>query len=90
MSTVYLMKYALTTGVIPLQLTGEQTENLSREGHVFCKPETYGYKSTFFAKDIALNLKDAENMFEEIRIKKLKSLDKQIKKYSMAEMKVIS
>ena len=81
----YIVKYALTSGV---QVVDVEERKI--------KPSTYtdGYWTGYWfgeslftdsfkeGRDFSFDIKEAEKMFEEMKVKKLKSLDKQIKKIS--------
>jgi len=84
MKTVYHMKYALTGGAEVIQIDQKQSKKLKDEGY-FTLP---GFHNLFRNQDIAYTEEEAEKMFEELRIKKLQSLDKQVKKYSKMKFKI--
>ena len=84
MKTIYHMKYALTGGVERIQLNQEQSEELESKGYFSIR----GCYNLFRENDIAYTEEEAKNMFEELRIKKLQSLDKQVKKYSKIKFKI--
>lgn len=81
----YVVKYALTSGVQVVDVE-------KREIKPSCVSDGYwtGYwfsESRFTdsfkeGRDFSFDIKEAEKMFEEMKVKKLKSLDKQIKKIS--------
>lgn len=83
--TIYITKYALTAGIY------------KREGKLFSpsnggysyKIDSGYYESTVYGKDVHLTEEDAMSRAEEIRITKLKSLDKQMKKVSAMKFEVI-
>ena len=84
MKTVYHMKYALTSGVEAIQITKQQSEWLDKKGY-FSIPHHYNLLQE---RDIAYSKEEAENMFEELKIKKLQSLDKQTKKYLKMKFRI--
>lgn len=78
MRTVFITKYALTVGIIEVK---EIRDSKSKDMVV------YRYKDATFdqyahGKDFWLTKEEAIERAEEMRIAKLKSLDKQIKKIS--------
>lgn len=77
MQKVYITKYALTYGVFTVE--GE----LFDDGRAVRFKRGEGYFQEYaHGKDFQLTEKDALDRAEEMRIAKLKSLDKQIKKVS--------
>ena len=70
---VFITKYALTKGII--ELDGEI------KGDYFSTKQR-GFHELFFNKEFYLTREEAVNNSEERRIKKLQSLDNQIKKLS--------
>jgi len=75
MTKIYVTKYSLTAGIT------EHDASISDDTSVASFREN-GYWHYFHGKDFQLTKEDAINRAEEMRIKKLKSLDKQIKKLS--------
>ena len=72
MTKMYITKYCLTAGI-------EEAHGNVINGGYF---KVEGNYSLFNKKEFFASREDAENNAEERRIKKLKSLDKQIKKIS--------
>lgn len=72
---VYLTKYATTTG----KIERVEVEKVLEDGFVYLKG-FYGFCK--IGRDCFFNPADAIQACEEARIRKLKSLDKQIKKLS--------
>jgi len=84
MKTIYHMKYALTGGAEIIQIDQKQSKRLKDEGYLTLP----GFHYLFRNQDIAYTKEEAEKMFEELIIKKLQSLDKQVKKYSKMKFKI--
>lgn len=74
---VYLIKYAKSTGKIQKVEIDSSADN--KDDWFFLKGMWGSYKA---GRDLFFDLDDAVKACEEARIKKLKSLDKQIKKLS--------
>lgn len=84
--TVYYTKYALTSGIQERIL-----EKYDDEGYATLRkwPKEYGNSGIFVSrKEVSETLEDALVVAEEMRIRKLASLDKQIKKISALEFKI--
>lgn len=83
-TTIYITKYALTDGILVRE--GEPTHT---EGGYFYKytPESY-LTSAIYGKDVYLALEPALKRAEEMRVKKIASLEKQIKKLQTLVVKV--
>ncbi|GEM_PF-1719723 len=74
MKTIYLHKYALSSGKIS-EVEGEESDGLFRPS------QNSEYRYTFFhTPDYSLTLEDALKAAEDKRFKKIKSLLKQIEK----------
>jgi len=78
------MKYALTSGVLSIEIDDKQLTSLESKGY-FSIPGNYNLVRI---GEVANTINEAERMFEEKKIKKLQSLDKQVKKYSALKFKV--
>ena len=76
MTVAYVTKYALTTGVFTVQ--GEVSEKM----FIQWTDGSSSINQIFHGNDWHLNETDALSRAEEMRIAKLKSLDKQMKKIS--------
>lgn len=83
MTIVYVTKYALTTGVYIAEahVTGDMAVQLAK-GHM--------YAQYFHGKDWHLTEDEAIHRAEEMRIAKLRSLDKQMKKISALKFTIQS
>lgn len=76
MTTAYITKYALTTGIY-------KTEGTAKDGMFVQPSQGLGtFPCYFHGKEWHLTKEDAIAHAEEMRIKKLKSIDKQMKKIS--------
>lgn len=77
MKTAYITKYALTFGIYSTkgEISGDMFIQKARESGEF---DQY-----FHGKDWHLSKEEALAQAEEMRVKKLKSLEKQIKKISL-------
>lgn len=81
----YVVKYALTAGVqvVDVEKQGVKPSGVSDGywyGYWF---ETSQFSDSFKeGRDFSFDIKEAEKLFEEMKVKKLKSLDKQVKKVS--------
>lgn len=73
---VYISKYALSVGVF--EVDGE----LTREGGISYTPQDGGLRQYYYGSDWHHTKEQAVAKAEDMRIRKLKSLDKQIKKIS--------
>lgn len=75
MTKIYVTKHALTTGITEHEasISGDASTASFRGD---------GYWHFYYGKDFHLTKEDAIERAEEMRIKKLQSLDKQIKKIS--------
>jgi len=80
--TIYVTKYALTTGIFTAQ--GEQ----SSDDSFFFKSEGSGFTNFARGNDVHLTEEAALARAEEMRIAKLKTLDKQMKKVSAMKFEV--
>lgn len=80
--TIYVTKYALTTGIFTVQ--GEQ----SSDDLFFYKSEGSGFTNFARGNDAHLTEEAALARAEEMRISKLKALDKQMKKVSAMKFEV--
>ena len=88
MNAVYLMKYALTGGAVKFSLTDEEMIEFDEVGHVYTKVNKSVYRSVYYKKDLAFSLDEAKKMFEAMRVKKMNTLAKQVKKYSHLSLKI--
>ena len=81
----YIVKYALTSGVqvVDVEKQGVKPSGIS-DGYWYGKWSGSDCYSDSFkeGRDFSFDIKEAEKMFEEMKVKKLKSLDEQIKKIS--------
>lgn len=81
----YVVKYALTSGVqvVDVEKQGVKPSGIS-DGYWYGKwsESSWCGQSLKEGRDFSFDIKEAEKMFEEMKVKKLKSLDKQIKKIS--------
>lgn len=75
MTKIYVTKYALTSGI------SEHDAEVSSDGNMASFRKN-GYPHNYHGNDFHLTFESALNRAEEMRIKKLQSLDKQIKKIS--------
>lgn len=75
MTIVYITKYALTTGVYSAEADVKDDKAVQRA-------KGSGYAQYFYGKDWHLTEDEAIHRAEEMRIAKLRSLDKQMKKIS--------
>ena len=80
--TIYITKYALTTGIFTTQ--GEQ----SSDDSFFYKVDGSSYTQYARGNDVHLTESSALERAEEMRIAKLKALDKQMKKVSAMKFEV--
>lgn len=80
--TIYVTKYALTTGIFTAQ--GEQ----SSDDSFFYKVDGSSFTQYARGNDVHLTEEAALNRAEEMRISKLKALDKQMKKVSAMKFEV--
>ena len=81
----YIVKYALTSGVQVVDVEERKIRpSCDSDCYWYGKwSESDGYSESFKeGRDFSFDIKEAEKMFEEMKVKKLKSLDKQIKKIS--------
>jgi len=83
MTIVYVTKYALTTGVYA-------TEADISDGMAIQRAKGSGFTQYFHGNDWQLSENDALARAEEMRIAKLKSLDKQMKKISALKFTIKS
>lgn len=83
MTIVYITKYALTTGVYSAEadVNGDMAVQRAKGS---------GYAQYFHGKDWHLTEYEALDRAEEMRIAKLKSLDKQMKKISALKFTIKS
>lgn len=81
----YVVKYALTAGlqVVDVEKQGVKPSGVS-DGHWYGKWSKTSWvgQSLKEGRDFSFDIKEAEKLFEEMKVKKLKSLDKQVKKVS--------
>lgn len=83
--TVWYMKYALTSWVIKYAVVENEEDYFEVKGFFpLDKPEIIILK-----KDCYFSLEEAQNKFKDMKIKKMDSLNKLIKKVSSLEMKVL-
>lgn len=82
-TTIYITKYALTDGILVRE--GEPTHT---EGGYFYKYEPGALTSSIYGKDVYLAPEPALKRAEEMRVKKIASLEKQIKKLQTLVVKV--
>ena len=81
----YIVKYSLTSGVQVVDVEERKIKpSYSSDGYWYGKWDEshWGGTSLKEGRDFSFDIKEAEKMFEEMKVKKLKSLDKQIKKIS--------
>lgn len=81
----YIVKYALTSGVQVVDVEKREIKPSGvSDGYWYGKWDEshWGGTSLKEGRDFSFDIKEAEKMFEEMKIKKIKSLDKQIKKIS--------
>ena len=92
----YIVKYALTSGVQVVDVEERKIRpSCDSDGYWYGKwSDLDGYwygkwseshwcgQSFKEGRDFSFDIKEAEKMFEEMKVKKLKSLDKQVKKIS--------
>lgn len=70
--TVYITKYALTSGIIEANL------HITEDGYAHGKPPGWDFNSFFSPKDFFISKDQALNDCEARRIKKIEALKKQI------------
>ena len=81
----YIVKYSLTSGV---QVVDVEERKIKQSTYVDGYWTGYWFSGSQLndsfkeGRDFSFDIKEAEKMFEEMKVKKLKSLDKQIKKIS--------
>lgn len=80
--TIYITKYALTTGIFTTQ--GEQ----SSDDSFFYKANGSSFTQYVRGNDVHLTEEAALERAEEMRISKLKALDKQMKKVGAMKFEV--
>ena len=81
----YIVKYALTSGVQVVDVEERKIRpSCDSDGYWYGKwSESHWCGQSFKeGRDFSFDIKEAEKMFEEMKVKKLKSLDKQVKKIS--------
>jgi len=80
----YIVKYALTSGVQVVDVEERKIRpSCDSDGHWYGKWSESQFTDSFKeGRDFSFDIKEAEKMFEEMKVKKLKSLDKQVKKIS--------
>lgn len=72
----WITKYALTSGIF------EAEGSVTRQGGFRGRPVQGGLDQYFYGADFHLTKEEAITRAEEMRVRKLQSLDKQIKKVS--------
>lgn len=82
MLIVYITKYALTTGII-------KAEGRISDDMVVYTPKGGGFRQYAHGKDFHFTEEDARSRAEEMRIAKLKSLDRQAKKVSAMKFEIV-
>jgi hypothetical protein len=83
--TVYLTKYALSAGIIETQITDKQFEKIqlkrqAGEKLIIVSTVNSGFDGYFLDKELFLNKEGAIIKAEDMRVKKLASLEKSRKK----------
>ena len=74
--TVYITKYALTSGIIVCQM------DVKDDGKsCYGKPPEWFMSVGFYGKDFYLTKEEADKDCEERRLKKIQSLEKQLTKF---------
>lgn len=86
MTIVYITKYAITTGVYSAEADVKGDMAVQRVQ----RAKGSGYAQYFHGKDWHLTEDEALDRAEEMRIAKLKSLDKQMKKISALKFTIKS
>lgn len=80
----YVVKYALTSGVQVVDVEKREIKPSGiSDGYWTGYWTGYWFSESFKeGRDFSFDIKEAEKIFEEMKVKKLKSLDKQTKKIS--------
>lgn len=84
MHTVYITKYALTKGIIK---TIPRTA--STDGYIYVRHPGAPFDQLYREADYALNESEAQVWGEDIRIRRIASLKKQIAKLEKLEIKIV-
>ena len=86
MTTIYLTKYMLTSGVTKFNLTDIEMDDLVCSGSVIIRKNRI--TTHISIKDVAYTLEEVDDKFEEARTKELKRLDRMVRKISLLEVKI--
>lgn len=82
MTIIYVTKYALTTGVFT------SDASVSTDGKSAKFKDANGFNWYLYGNDFQLTKSEALERAEEMRTRKLQSLNKQVKKISLMEFEV--
>lgn len=92
MEKVYLTKYALTRGIIVVEVEVEVDKNSALlQKYIYVKSLSTGLLTRFIlGQDCFLTLAEAEEKAEEMRTKKINSLNHQLKKLQKLKFEVVN
>ncbi len=82
MSLIYVTKYALTAGILAVEAEIDNVKNMA-----WYRPDG-GFRVYLHGNDFQFGADEAVARAEEMRIKKLQSLDKQAKKISALKFEI--
>ena len=87
MRIAYLLKYALTTGVVAVDVSG--FDDSSQDGYLYGRWFSGGINQSYKeGRDFTYSLDEAKEMFDKMRERKVDSLIKQQKKLHQMHFKI--